>query len=143
MAADDPTRLGAPFVRGRGVGLGPPLRRMSTATVSASRPPGRDAGFGPPLAAGVTAGVPFGLIDTGLPGAGRRGVGEDERAVPTVVVGASADGAGLGFAAGDGALPPGFAEGDGALPPGFAEGDGLPPGFADGDGAPPREPFWP
>jgi hypothetical protein len=132
VAADDPTRLGAPFVRGRGVGLGPPLRRMSTATVSASRPAGRDAGFPPPLAAGVTAGVPFGLIDTGLPGAGRRGVIEGVLpAVPTVVVGASGDG------------PEPDAAGDDELPPGFAVGEGDPvPGFAVGDGAPPREP-WP
>ena len=110
---------------------------MSTATVSASRPPGRDAGFGPPLAAGVTAGVPFGLIDTGLPGAGRRGVIEGvegvEPAVPTVVVGASEDAAGAGFAAGDGELLAGFAAGEGEPAPGFADGDGVPP----------REPFCP
>jgi hypothetical protein len=97
---------------------------MSTATVSASRPAGRDAGFGPPLLAGVAAtGVPLGLMQTGLPGAGRRGVIEEvDPAVPTVVVGASEDGAGSGFAEGDGELPPGFAE---------------------GDGEPPRVPFWP
>jgi hypothetical protein len=117
VAADDPTWLGAPFVRGRGVGLGPPLRRMSTATVSASRPAGRDAGFPPPLAAEITAGVPLGLIDTGLPGAGRRGVIDGILpAVPTVVVGASEDGAGPGFAAGEGEPVPGFADCDGAPP---------------------------
>jgi hypothetical protein len=119
---------------------------MSTATVSASRPADRGAGVGPPFAAGVATVVPFGLIDTGLPGAGRRGVGDDEPRVPTVVVGASGVEAGPGFADGDGdgALAPGFAEGDGALPPGFAEGDGdgaLALGFADGDGALPRLPF--
>ena len=124
VAADDPTRLGAPLVRGRGVGLGPPpLRRMSTATVSASRPPGREAGVGPPLAGGVATGVPLGLMETGLPGAGRRGVIEGvDPAVPTVVVGASEEAAGPGFGVGDGELPPGFAEGEGEAP---------------------RDPFWP
>ncbi len=134
VAADDPTRLGAPLVRGRGVGLGPPpLRRMSTATVSASRPPGREAGVGPPLAGvgpplagGVAAGVPLGLMETGLPGAGRRGVIEGvDPAVPTVVVGASEEAAGPGFGVGEG-------EGEGELPPGFAEGEGEAP----------RDPFW-
>jgi hypothetical protein len=113
---------------------------MSTATVSASRPADRGAGVGPPFAAGVATVVPLGLIDTGLPGAGRRGVGDDEPRVPTVVVGASGVEAGPGFADGDGALAPGFADGDGALPPGFADGDGA-LGFADGDGALPRLPF--
>ena len=85
VAAEDPTRLGAPFVRGRGVGLGPLLRRMSTATVSASRPPLRAGGVGlglfvsppfasPPfaspfVAAGTPAAVPFGFTDTGGVGA--------------------------------------------------------------------------
>ena len=104
VEADEPTRLGAPFVRGRGVGLGPPLRRMSTATVSASRPPGRAGGVAP-FGAGVGAGVPFGLIDTGFPGAGRRGVGEAELAAPTVVVGASGEEVGAGFAPGVGLAP--------------------------------------
>jgi hypothetical protein len=101
---------------------------MSTATVSASSPPER-AGVCPP---GATLGAgdgdgdaaedvdePFGLIDTGFPGAGRRGVGEDDDGdgeVPTVVVGASASGA-LGFGVlGFGAEAEPFAAGFGPDP---------------------------
>lgn len=138
LEAAEATGFGAPLGRGRGVGLGPPLRRMSTATVSASRPADRAGGVCPP---GATFGFDddagaedeadaaaeedeelFGLIDTGLPGAGRRGVGDeldDEVDFRTVVVGASSGSAAPADGAGRAAAP------FGALGLGFGADPGV------------------